>query len=226
MNHIFQPVKKNGQTAFYQAQIQNKYLIVYGTRHLKRSDLREYFPHFQFCFVKQIHGSHVVEASPKKLIPADGHWTQKKHTALSVQTADCLPVFLVKEERICAIHAGWRGVYHKIVPHALTLIPGLCRPELEISIGPHILQESFTIKEDVAQKLIQSSPSGDKWVRKTGQGQYQACLMSIVQDQILSKTPIKNSYLLPFNTFSSNLFYSFRKSAEKKKGQTSFIVQL
>ena len=203
-----------------------QYRIVYGTRYLKRSDLREIFDSYQFCFLKQVHGSKVIKAVSDKTMEADGHWTDKKNLALAVHTADCLPVFLMRENTVCALHAGWRGVEKKIVLSALSSLPVLCHDDLDVSIGPHILKDSFLVDEDVAQRLAENSFDRENKIYRNEGGKYSVDLMGVVQAQIRSKVSVKNYYLFKVDTFSSNLFYSFRRTAEKKVGQISFIVRV
>ncbi len=196
--------------------------IVYGTKHLKRSDLRDLFPQYQFCFMKQVHGRKVVRAAPRRLITADAHWTNETSQALVVQTADCLPILLKNRGRICAVHAGWRGVVNQVVPAALSIFSDLSC--LEAGIGPHITQESFVVSKDTAVQLSMSSPQGKKSVFEAGGQKYRASLIDLVKSQIAHRISVKAWWNLPLNTFSSNLFYSFRRTAEKNMGQFSFIV--
>lgn len=215
------PIIKDDKVMAYSYPIKGG-RIVYGTKYLKRSELRDLFPKYQFCFVKQVHGHTVVPANPNKLVEADAHWTEEKNQALVVQTADCLPVFLSSHNCICAVHAGWRGVENQIVWSALKVFSDLS--ELEVGIGPHITQDSFVVSKDVADQLVKSSPQGKTRVTPTAGEKYRISLIDLMKDQILHKTPVKAWWNLPINTFSSNLFYSFRRTAEKNIGQSSFIV--
>ena len=218
---IFKPFYKDNQIFYYSAQNEN-YSIVYGTRHLKKNDLRTLFPNYSMCFVQQVHGNKVIRAQEKKLIPADAHWTCDKNQALVVQTADCLPIFMTTPHQVCAIHAGWRGVEKQITLKAL-----LCFQDsnnLEVSIGPHIM--SFIVDKDVALRLAKSSPQGEKYISPQNQEKYHASLVNLVQAQILSKIEVKNWNLLPFDTFSEEIFHSFRRTSEKKIGQYSFVVRI
>lgn len=196
--------------------------MVYGTKHLKRSDLRDLFPKYQFCFLKQVHGRKVIPADMNQMVEADAHWTKEKNQALAVQTADCMPILLKSHNLICAVHAGWRGVVHQIVLSALKIFPDLS--SLEVGIGPHIHQENFVVSKDTADQLAGSAPQGKNGVIALKDGKYRVSLMDLVKNQILDKTPVKMWQNLLINTFSSNLFYSFRRTAEKNRGQYSFIV--
>ena len=172
--------------------------------------------------MNKVHGRKVIRADPHHLVTADAHWTNERNQALVVQTADCLPILLKSGHQICAVHAGWRGVENQIVLSALNILSDLS--SLEAGIGPHITQESFVVSKDTADKLSVSSPQGKKSLVVAGGQKYQISLIDLVKDQILHKTSVKAWWNLPINTFSSNLFYSFRRTAEKNIGQFSFIV--
>jgi len=215
-----EPVIKDNKVMAYSCSITGGQ-IIYGTKYLRRSELRDLFPKYQFCFIKQVHGQTVVPANPNRLVEADAHWTEEKNQALVVQTADCLPVFLSSHHCICAVHAGWRGVENHIVLSALEVFADLS--ELEVGIGPHIAQESFVVSKDVADRLVKSSPQGKITAPIAGE-KYQISLTDLMKDQILHKTTVKAWWNLSINTFSSDLFYSFRRTAEKNTGQFSFIV--
>ena len=221
----FKLLKHQGQIMAYQITLGDR-RVVYGTKNMKRSDLRILFPHYRFCFVNQQHGVEVLEAEPNVLASADGHWTFKRNLALAIQTADCLPIFLMRNKVVCAVHAGWRGVARKIVLLALERVPELKGFGLKVSIGPHIHQRHFEVGGDTALELKESAPGALSAVHKRKDGKYLVSLKEIVQSQILSKKQACQYFFLDIDTFSSNLFHSFRQTAEKNKGQTAFIVRV
>lgn len=222
---MFEPIKYQKQIMGYSAQI-GEYRIVYGTRCLTRSYLRVIFPDYYFCFVKQVHGKEVVSANlHSPAAPADGHWTDQKHHALVIQTADCLPVFLWSESMICAVHAGWRGVEKNIICTAAQCFPPRLRSRLNFSVGPHIDPDHFEVDQDVAQSLAQSSPNGRNFVKPAQKGKYQVSLMEIVQDQLAECAAVQQSYIFKKSTFLTKSFHSYRRTAEKKVDQSSFIVR-
>ena len=221
----FKTLEHQGQIMAYQIRLGDRQ-VVYGTKNMKRSHLRELFPHYRFCFVNQQHGAEIVEASPHVFSSADGHWTLKTNLALAVQTADCLPVFLMRNKAVCAVHAGWRGVVKKIVPRALECVPELKGLDLKVSIGPHIHKRYFVVGKDTALALQKSAGGASKAIHRREDGKYFVSLKEIVQSQILSKQAVCRYFFLDIDTFSSNLFHSFRQKAEKNKGQTAFIVRV
>lgn len=99
---------------------------------------------------RQVHGSRVVKA----LRPgeeADAVWTDEPGLALTVVTADCLPVALVTltggRPAVCLVHVGWRGLLAGVVPAAVAALPGGL---VAAAIGPGIGPCCYEVREDVA----------------------------------------------------------------------------
>ncbi len=92
----------------------------------------------------QVHGDH-IQIAEKPIIydNTDALITYKRGIFLSVQTADCVPVYIIdKEKRAAAlVHAGWRGSALQIVRKTIERIQntaGLNPKSLYAGIGPSI----------------------------------------------------------------------------------------
>ena len=79
---------------------------------------------------------------------------------LKIQTADCLPVFMVDKYKkiIGLVHSGWKGTQKRIILSALKIFlkHGSKASDVKIYIGPSIKDCCYEIKEDVA-KLFDNS---------------------------------------------------------------------
>src|SRR5947209_9434006 len=66
----------------------------------------------RWVWVHQVHGSRAVRVSrPSDAgTPADALVTATDGLPLMVLTADCVPVALVTDAAVGAVHAGWRGL--------------------------------------------------------------------------------------------------------------------
>ena len=65
--------------------------------------------------LEQVHGIKIkeVDEQDNELIPnTDGIYTRASNVALSIQTADCMPIILSSQngKEISALHVGWRGL--------------------------------------------------------------------------------------------------------------------
>ena len=94
-----------------------------------------FLDHFKPILIKQIHSDTIINIDNTGNRIGDGIITQKKNSILGIKIADCLPVFLFNEKKICMIHCGWRGVIKKITQKAKTLM-GEYKYVLGACIGP------------------------------------------------------------------------------------------
>ena len=99
----------------------------------------------QLVTLKQLHSDliHRVDGPPKAALQGDGLITDVPGLLLSIQTADCLPIFLVdsKHRAIGALHAGWRGTLARIAEKGVGLMWqhfGSRARDLVAAIGPGI----------------------------------------------------------------------------------------
>lgn len=106
---------------------------------------------------KQVHGNRIIEVTKSNLdslyrMPqeADGALTYLTATALSVFTADCLPLLFYTDDPtgpIATIHCGWRGALHNIAK----TIPEHCSiysNQLNVILGPCLGPCCFEVKQD------------------------------------------------------------------------------
>lgn len=114
-------------------------------------------------WLEQVHGIRVVEAQDDDLVrTADGCFTSASGLACTVMTADCLPVLLVnkKENRVAAVHAGWRGLADGVLASAVASFddaPG----DLLVYLGPAISAAAFEVGIDVLETFFENARNTD-----------------------------------------------------------------
>lgn len=200
-------------------------LFFFGSKQLSRDDLAIHFPQFQFCFLKQVHGAHVVHGEPKEELEADGHFTGRSQQALVVKTADCVPMLLANDSQVCALHAGWRGVAGDIVSTSKLFFVD---PPTVAVIGPHIQAESFEIGQDVMAKLLLAAPSHlDRKLFLRKHPDPNKCyfdLAKLVRAQLTRDFPEIQIFETGENTFTNPAFHSFRRDGTQAGRQYNFVV--
>jgi polyphenol oxidase len=109
--------------------------------------------------VKQVHGVEVLRA-PLSSEPAsaDALWTSQPGVAVSVRTADCVPILLVDQRKrgVAAVHAGWRGSAAGIAARAVAVLCrgiGAAPAELRATIGPHIGPCCYEVDRPVLEAI-------------------------------------------------------------------------
>jgi YfiH family protein len=105
---------------------------------------------------RQIHSATVLQARPGACGDGDALWTDRSGLTLSVITADCVPVVLAGPGGIAAVHAGWRGLVHGVIPATLRALPGPLS-EWTAWIGPAIGACCYVVGEDVAAQVVAAS---------------------------------------------------------------------
>jgi len=104
--------------------------------------------------VSQVHGSDVVWArAPGFAGEADAIITDVPGLLIAIRTADCVPILVVGEGVVAAIHAGWRGLAAGVIPAAVTELQG--RGPLTAVVGPSICMDCYEVGEEVVEGIAQ-----------------------------------------------------------------------
>jgi YfiH family protein len=108
------------------------------------------------AWARQIHSALALPAVPGKCGDGDALWTREPGLALSVITADCVPVLLAGPGGLAAVHAGWRGIVGGVVPATLRQL-GEPFADWTAWIGPAIGRCCYEVGEDVAEQVAAAS---------------------------------------------------------------------
>ncbi len=111
------------------------------------------------AWARQIHSATALPAVPGKCGDGDALWTHERGLALSVITADCVPVLLAGPGGLAAVHAGWRGIVGGVVPATLRELGGPFA-DWTAWIGPTIGPCCYEVGEDVAEQVAAASGPG------------------------------------------------------------------
>lgn len=208
----------------FELRKENK-LIFFGKRNCTLEDLQKKYPVVEFRTVRQTHSKTVISSvDSSQKIEADAHYTDQFNIGLIIKTADCLPILIysVSRHMIAAVHAGWRGVENQITLETFKILPPA--KDYNVYIGPHILQRSFEVKEDVKDQILKASYSLSPNLSYKKEDRYFINLQEIVKSQILSQTKA-NIYSIDFDTYQNHHFNSFRTDQTTSRN-LSFIAQL
>ena len=114
--------------------------------------------------VHQVHSADAVNTSapldPKP--EADGIVTATPGLALSVLTADCMPVLFADRQAgvIGAAHAGWKGAQAGVLEATLDAMDalGASRNETTAIIGPTISQRAYEVGPEFFERFMDDDP--------------------------------------------------------------------
>ncbi len=177
----------------------------------------------QLAIPLQTHSNHVkyIDASGE-YADCDGLITSNANVVLSLQTADCVPIFMVDKSTgtRALIHAGWRGVVSNIVPTGIKLLQdnSIDVEKLHIFLGHAICGNCYEVGNEVAHHFLESCKvqrDNGKWcVNLHGQIIEQLTTFNIQKSQIKTST---------ICTFESPHCCSYRRDGENAGRMFSFF---
>lgn len=108
------------------------------------------------AWARQIHSARVLAARAGECGEGDALVGRENGLALSIVTADCVPVLLSGPDGIAAAHAGWRGIAAGVVGATVEALGG---PPEECAawIGPAIGPCCYETGPDVADQVVAAS---------------------------------------------------------------------
>ncbi len=191
---------------WYEFSFDSKVKLIQGTKYF--NPLREVKG--EFIDLLQIHSSVIHKARVDIKLVGDGLFTSKRGLNLSVRTADCLPIVFYHPKGILALlHAGWKGTALMITKKFLFTMKELYNLEFkdwEVSLGPSINPENYEIGKEVFEFFYKFNIEGIK-IRN------ERYFLDLEESniKILKKYGVSKIYPFPERTYSSELFYSYRK---------------
>lgn len=106
------------------------------------------------AWAKQVHSATVLTARLGACGEGDALVTDRAGLALSVATADCVPVLLAGPQGLAAVHAGWRGLVGGVLAATFGRLNGR---GWKAWIGPAIGPCCYEVGDDVATAVAQAS---------------------------------------------------------------------
>lgn len=114
----------------------------------------------EVAWSRQIHSARILAATAAGPCgEGDALTTRRVGLALSVVTADCVPVLLAGDDEIAAVHAGWRGIEAGIVGKTIARLDTSVE-RLTAWLGPAIGPCCYEVGEEVAARVTAVSDPG------------------------------------------------------------------
>ena len=187
-------------------------------------------PHIWTVRLGQVHSNNIkivteTPSPPDSIIELqehDGVITQQPNIALTVATADCVPVLLYSStyHLIGVIHAGWRGLYKNIVRNFFIRLKELKIPpaDCEVILGPSISKPHY----EVGKEFKQHFPG---FVEEKGDKAYLGLKDVLIFQLKKEGLRTENIYDTGWCTYDRNdLFFSYRK--EKTEFRNISLIAL
>jgi len=197
-----------------------------------RKLLERVAPGTEIARVHQVHGCEVFHAEGSTSVPyprADALIADRSGLAVTVLTADCVPVLLADDgsRLVGAVHAGRRGVMDDVIGVALEYVKrrfGIPPADLHVHLGPAIgpccYEVSTGLAEDFARRW------GKDFVIMGEEGQSHLDLPGLVIEQLKHRGVLRERIILRNDCTSCNLdrYYSYRAEGDAAGRMASGIL--
>lgn len=167
--------------------------------------------------VHQVHSARVaLVTGPGDHGKADALVTDVPGLALSILTADCMPVLLADPEAgvIGAVHAGWRGALEGVLEATLDAMEelGADRQDTTAIIGPCISQRAYEVGPEFLDAFLADDPGHQRFFINGAGNRYRFDLPAFGLHR-LREAGIGLAEWTRHCTYSdAELFYSYRRS--------------
>jgi YfiH family protein len=205
---------------------QSKEIVhAFGTRHPP-----VYPDEFRPAILNQVHGNRVIIVSEHgHQGDGDGMITRVPQIALTIKTADCVPVLFYDEGKkiVGAVHSGWRGLYNEVIVYTLkkaTEIFGSDISSIKAVVGPCIEESCYEIGKDVLDKFKERFKWWQDIIKLDNNKIYLNLRKGVTLQMINMGVKPDNIEQIELCTFCrGDLFYSWRRDGRKKERMFSFI---
>lgn len=172
-----------------------------------------------FSFLHQVHGNAVLYADKiGELGKADALWTDVSKRGLVIQTADCVPIFLIGDDAIGAVHAGWRGIANQIVEKTCE------RKDFHTAIiGPCISGTNYEVGEEVVAAICATGVSEKHFVDRSFPKPHVDPRAAVLQQLLIAG--IEKIEVHPDCTFDNSGWASYRRDG-KEAGRILSVIGL
>jgi YfiH family protein len=176
----------------------------------------------------------VIDSNNKHIqrFNSDALITNQKNIAISVLTADCVPILIYDEVNhiIGSIHAGWKGAINGIVENTLNEIVKISRNnKINVAIGPCIGMSNYEVGEEFYSKFTQQSKKNENFFLSLKKNKFLFDLRKYVNSRF-NEFGVNHIENIDFDTFSENKnFFSYRRSkqmGEKDYGRCISLISL
>lgn len=160
-----------------------------------------------WAHASQVHGNrvvHVTEPGPQG--EADALFVDEPGIAITVATADCVPVVIEAPGAVAVVHAGWRGAVAGVVEEAVAALRWAGHTPTRAAIGPSIGPCCYEVGEDVADRF-------GSHVRRTSWGTTSVDIAGYLEERLAGLEIWRSDVC----TFEHDGYNSHRRNATRRR---------
>jgi YfiH family protein len=170
-------------------------------------------------------------ASVRGTVENDAVVTDVTGVALTVLTADCVPILIADRSRraVAAVHAGWRGTALTIgekAVRALTNAFGSSPEDLAAAVGPSIGPCCYQVGPEVLNAMRSTFSWADSYIEREEGGHGHLDLQGINREALVDAGLRRDrvEIVSRCSACDESLFYSYRRDGDETGRMLSAIV--
>jgi len=111
-------------------------------------------------FMNQVHGNEVVVVDHVRTTDptCDALVTTNKDLVLAVMVADCIPLLLISNKAVAAVHVGRAGLMNQVALKALNTMRSLGATNIHAIVGPSICGRCYEVPLQMQQDVTAIHP--------------------------------------------------------------------
>jgi YfiH family protein len=177
--------------------------------------------------MNQTHSNNVVIINESnqdtKKVHADALITSIKNIAISVLTADCVPILIYEKINhiVACVHAGWKGAINGIVENTFNQMLQINKDgNFYVAVGPCIGLKNYEVGKEFYDKFIRENKTNEKFFSPNKDDKFFFDLRKYVNSKI-TKFDVKYLENIDLDTYTEEEnFFSFRRS--RKLGEKDY----
>ena len=156
-------------------------------------------------------------------VDADALITKIENIAISVLTADCVPVLIYEDVNhvIACVHAGWKGAVNGIIKKTLNEIISMNKNnKIYVAVGPCISAKNYEVGKEFFDQFIKENKKNEIFFFPVKEDKFLFDLRKFVNFKI-KEFDVEYIENIDFDTYAEKeSFFSFRRS--KKLGEKDY----
>lgn len=203
------------------------------------------------CRLKQVHSNRVIVIPNEAVIPnsvrdlsvykkeeADAMVTRQEGIALTIVTADCVPLLFCdpRKKIIAAAHAGWRGTSKKIASAAVQRMieEGANAKDIYVAVGPSVQKCCYEVDHKVYDAICHSERQrheeplyGHLFKPVIGKREHWTVSLSEINREQLIEAGVPRGHIWLSSDCTACLetqYYSYRREGKSAGRQWSYIA--
>ena len=160
----------------------------------------------------------MVKRNSESIQGVDGVYTRSSNLALSIMTADCMPIILASNngKEIAAVHAGWRGLCRGVLEESIKHFHSSL-DKVTAWIAPCISGEMYEVGEEVVHSFLENDQESESNKIKARNSKKWFLYLRLEAKRRMENSGIRvlvNDYC----TFKDKeLFFSYRRNKSKAR---------